>query len=42
MSEGRAVIRRIDEKWGGNEADICIEEDLMRLIKSKGGLKRRG
>ena len=40
MSEGRAAIRRIDQKWGGNEADKCIEQELMRLIKSKGGLTR--
>ena len=40
ISEGRAVVRRFDRKWGGNEADKCIEQDLMRLIKSRGGLTR--
>ena len=40
IGEGRAVIRRFDKKWGGNEADKCIEQDLMRLIKSRGGLTR--
>ena len=28
------------ESGGGNEADKCIEQDLMRLIKSRGGLTR--
>ena len=36
--EGRAVIRRLMQNGGGNEADKCIEECLMRIIKSKGGL----
>ena len=40
ISEGRAVVRRFDRKWGGNEADKCIEQDLVRLIKSRGGLTR--
>ena len=40
FDEGKVVIRRIEEEWKGNEADKVIEQDLMRLIKSKGGLTR--
>ena len=40
IPSSEAVVRRFDRKWGGNEADKCIEQDLMRLIKSRGGLTR--
>ena len=40
FDEGKAVIRRVEAEWGGNETDKVIEQDLMRLIKSKGGLTR--
>ena len=36
------MIHQIDQKWGGNEADKCIEQDLMLLIKSKGRLMHGG
>ena len=40
FEEGRAVIRRIEAEWGSNEAEKVIEQDFMRLIKSKGCLTR--
>ena len=40
FDEGKAVIRRVEAEWGENETDKVIEQDLMRLIKSKGGLTR--
>ena len=40
FDEGEAVIRRVEAEWRENETDKVIEQDLMRLIKSKGGLTR--
>ena len=29
FDEGKAVIRRIEAEWGGNEAEKVIEQDLI-------------
>ena len=34
------MIRRFDMEWNGNEPDKVIEQNLMRLLKIKGGLTR--
>src|SRR6478609_9579178 len=35
---GYFTVRRTDQFWGGNFTDQTIEQDLMRLFKSLGGM----
>ena len=38
--EGFFTIRRKDQFWGGNFTDQVIEQNLMRLFKTSGGMTR--
>ena len=38
--EGKHPIRRIDRIWAGLSTDLVIEQELMRSIKTNGGLTR--
>ena len=40
FQDGFHVIRRTDQFWAGLGADLVIEQNLMRLLKSNGGLTR--
>lgn len=40
FQEGKFVIRRSDQFWGGLGSDLVIEQVLMRSLKSRGGLTR--
>lgn len=42
FNEGGHVIRRSDRFWGGLSADLVIEQEYMRSIKTSGGLTRGG
>ena len=35
---GYFTVRRSDKFWGGLWSDLTIEQTLMRMIKSRGGL----
>lgn len=37
-TNGYFTIRRSDKFWGGLWSDLTIEQTLMRMIKSRGGL----
>lgn len=37
---GHHVIRRTDKYWGGLSTDLIIEQELMRSLKTSGGLTR--
>ena len=38
--KGYFTVRRTDRVWSGNFTDQTIEQDLMRLFKSSGGMTR--
>src|SRR6218665_3367687 len=38
--KGYFTVRRTDRFWSGNVTDQTIEQDLMRLFKSSGGMTR--
>lgn len=38
--KGYFTVRRTDRFWRGNFTDQTIEQDLMRLFKSSGGMTR--
>ena len=38
--EGKHVIRRSDREWAGLSPDLVIEQELMRSLKTSGGLTR--
>jgi hypothetical protein len=38
--KGYFTIRRTDKFWSGNFSDQTIEQDLMRLLKTSGGMAR--
>ena len=40
LCSGHHVIRRSDRVWGGISPDMVIEQELMRSLKSVGGLTR--
>ncbi|KAK3927182.1 Protein asteroid-like protein 1 [Frankliniella fusca] len=39
---GNFTVRRVSGYWGGVYTDMVIEQDLMRPMKIRGGLTRRG
>lgn len=39
---GHHVIRRSDRFWAGRSCDLVVEQDLMRLAKSRAGFTRGG
>ncbi|KYN02784.1 hypothetical protein ALC62_06362 [Cyphomyrmex costatus] len=40
--QGYFTIRRTSKFWSGTWSDMCIEQELMRSIKIKGGMTERG
>lgn len=42
FKEGRHTARRSEHKWSGIWTDLCIEQTLMRAVKTQGGLIGRG
>ena len=40
FEEGKHVIRRSNKEWGGLSTDLVIEQELMRSLKTSGGLTR--
>jgi len=40
FSNGHHSVRKSDRFWAGLSTDLVIEQDMMRSIKSKGGLTR--
>ena len=38
--KGKHVIRRSDREWAGLSPDLVIEQELMRSLKTSGGLTR--
>ena len=36
--EGYHVVRRSDAYWAGLSTDLVIEQELMRSVKTTGGL----
>lgn len=38
VNQGFFTVRRSDNFWSGIWTDLCIEQDLMRMIKVVGGL----
>ena len=40
--EGRHTARRSEHKWSGIWTDLCIDQTLMRAVKTQGGLIGRG
>ena len=41
FNEGYHVIRRTDRDWAGLSVDLVIEQELMKNLKSAGGITRR-
>ena len=40
FEDGFHTIRRSDRQWTGLSSDLLIEQDMMRSLKSSGGLTR--
>ena len=40
FAKGLHVIRRFDRSWSGHSADLVTEQELMRSLKTAGGLTR--
>ena len=38
LEDGKAMIRRFDMEWSGNEPGNVIKQNLMCLLKIKGGM----